>query len=453
MAAGPELQGVSTNDPTKLDWAIDPTLSSASTDGNPLPIEEPPGATPAAKGPPSRQSDEDLVASLGGEVKVSRALDESFNTLVAGLELTGLLPSHALQPFLSTLPSPPRHPEALVRELLKSRHLSGYQAGLLLGGRADELLIGPYVVVEKVAEAGPKMMYSAVHKTTHQMAAVKTFPPDAGEGSTLSVSTLLEHPNLIVTLERGQTDDGKFFLATEFLAGGDLVQLVRREGRLPLPLAARYILEATRVLAFVHKEQGLVHGHIGPTNLLLDDEEMVRLSDLGWAGLHPVPPMPHDAAGESHSGGGPSPADLLAPEIFAGAKPDVQSEIYSLGCTLAFLVLGVPMKLSKSLEENTDAMPNIKEFVRESPMALQKVFRHMVAKDRKDRYRTYEEVMAAMEALMDPERYPQLEETDGGFKPLAAPSSPLASPNAKMGMLVVALLLVIVVAVIAIFFK
>jgi hypothetical protein len=447
-----ELEGVSTNDPTKLDWAIDPTLQSAVTEGAEPILEAPPGAPPPPK-PAGPASDEDLVASLGGQAKTKGSLDESFSTLLEGLELTGLMPSHSLQQFLDSLPALPRHPEAMVRELLRARKLSGYQAGLLLGGRAHELVIGPYVVIEKVSETGQGMMYSATNRTTHQMAAVKTFSRKAGEASALSVATQIEHPSLVVTLDQGKVDDHTSYLATEFLAGGDMVQLVRREGRLPLPYAARYILDAAQVLSFV-QSKGLIHGNVSPTNLLLDDENRVRISDLGWAGHHHVPPMPHDAAGDTRSaGGGPSAADQLAPEIFAGAAPDVQSDIYSLGCTFAFMVLSVPMKLSKSLDDATDALPNIKEFVRDAPPVLQKVFRRMVAKFRKDRYRTYEQVIAAMEGILDPEKHAELEASDGGFVPLTEKATIVASPNTKMGLVAVLLVAIIAVTAFVVFFK
>ncbi len=442
-----ELEGVSTNDPMKLDWAIDPSLQSAPAEGTEaLPIETPPGAPPASGAKVA--SDEDLVASLSGPTKSKGGLDESFATLVEGLELTGLMPSHALQTFLDGLPTPPRHPEAMARELLKSRQLSGYQVGLLLGGRAEELVIGPYVVNEKVSETGQGTMYSATNRTTHQLAALKTFSRKSAESSSLSQATRLEHPHLVVVLDQGHVDDNLSFLATEFLAGGDMVQRVRREGRVPLLEATRYTLQAAQALVYA-KSQGFLHGNINPTNLLIDDEDNVKISDLGWCGLHHVPPKPHDAAGDTRSAsGGPAVADQIAPEIFAGSAPDVQTEIYSLGCTFAYLVLGVPMKLSKSLDDATDALPNIKEFVRDAPPVLTRVFRRMVAKYRKDRYRTYEEVIAALEAIQDPEKHSQLESTDGGFTPLVDKSSLPVNPNTRMG-LVAAMLVAIIVGVVA----
>ena len=441
-----ELEGVSTNDPTKLDWAIDPSLQSAPAEGTEaLPIEAPPGAAPASGKP---ASDEDLVASLSGPTKTKGGLDESFATLVEGLELTGLMPSHALQTFLEGLPTPPRHPEAMARELLKTRQLSGYQVGLLLGGRAEELVIGPYVVNEKVSETGQGMMYSATNRTTHQLAALKTFPRKSAESSSLSQATRLEHPHLVVVLDQGHVNDNLSFLATEFLAGGDMVQRVRREGRVPLLEATRYTLQAAQALLYA-KSHGLLHGNINPTNLLIDDEDNVKISDLGWCGMHHVPPMPHDSAGDTRSAsGGPSVADQIAPEIFAGSAPDIQTEIYSLGCTFAYLVLGVPMKLSKSLDDATDALPNIKEFVRDAPPVLTRVFRRMVAKYRKDRYRTYEDVIAALEAIQDPEKHSQLESTDGGFTPLIDKSSLPVNPNTRMG-LVAAMLVTIILGVVA----
>jgi serine/threonine protein kinase len=107
--------------------------------------------------------------------------------------------------------------------------------------------------------------------------------------------------------------------------------------------------------------------------------------------------------------------DLLAPEIFTGHKPDVQTDIYSLGATLAYLLVGVPMRLDKSLEKAAGTVPNIKEYVRNTPIAVQKVFKRMVAKDRAARYKDYAQVIDMLQATLDPVRHPEIEAVEAAW--------------------------------------
>ena len=158
------------------------------------------------------------------------------------------------------------------------------------------------------------------------------------EREALATSSLKD-PHSVKVFDFGSDDDGTWFIAMEHLIGADLDVMVEEHGAMPAARVARFARQACASLIEAH-ENGIVHRDIKPENLFVtragDDYDFIKLLDFGLAKIAGAN-VALTALGVM--GGTPR---YMAPEIWAGATADARSDIYSLGCTLYFLLTGRP---------------------------------------------------------------------------------------------------------------
>jgi WD40 repeat protein/serine/threonine protein kinase len=255
----------------------------------------------------------------------------------------------------------------------------------------------------------------------------------------------LTHPN-IVTAHDAQEIQGVAFLVMEYVPGVDLATWVRQHGPLSLDTALNCILQAARGLQYAHRQK-VVHRDIKPHNLLyalLRDEDESPES-AGQSGTQSVVPGPDVATKPSHSpqrgtvkildmglarlghaedteasaaltssGVIMGTADYIAPEQAMNTHTaDARSDIYSLGCTLWFLLTGRPpypggTVMEKFVAHREGSIPSLSEALRSAEPsagaapqvdAIDAVFRRMVAKKPQDRFQSARELIDALEAV------------------------------------------------------
>ena len=125
----------------------------------------------------------------------------------------------------------------------------------------------------------------------------------------------------------------------EYVEGVDLQRLVDEDGPLDCDLAVDYIRQAADGLDHAH-QQNMIHCDIKPSKLLVNMQGVVKILDLGLAWLSDGGPAGRRRPGASRTS---DAVDYLAPEqTLEGGKPDGRADIYSLGCTLYFLLTGHP---------------------------------------------------------------------------------------------------------------
>jgi serine/threonine-protein kinase len=152
----------------------------------------------------------------------------------------------------------------------------------------------------------------------------------------------LAHPNVVRVFDVG-ADDGRPFIAMEYVEGGTLAELVAQRGQLPVAETATLGTQMCAGLAAVHAA-GLVHRDVKPQNLLLRTDGVLKLGDFGIA-------AGHEGTRLTLAGTVLGTAGYLAPEQARGEQVTAAADIYAVGAVLYELLTGEPSRTAGSLAE------------------------------------------------------------------------------------------------------
>lgn len=262
-----------------------------------------------------------------------------------------------------------------------------------------------YELGPRIGMGGMGAVYQATHVWLGRQVAIKFIAPELmSEPETIARFThearaigALDHPHIVRATDAGRAGN-THFLVTEFIDGIDLAQLVKRCGPLGVAEACEMIRQAALGLQHAH-DQGLVHRDVKPSNLLVDRSGQVKIVDFGLARI---------VAGQTTlTGTGQvlGTLDYLAPEQASDARQvSIRSDIYSLGCTLYFLLSGSPpfsgrayeTAASKIKAHLADTPPPLDRSRRKLPRGLMPYLEQMMAKSPNDRPASPSEVAAAL---------------------------------------------------------
>ncbi|RLS80585.1 MAG: DUF1080 domain-containing protein [Planctomycetota bacterium] len=323
-----------------------------------------------------------------------------------------LLAQEDVSAFISAIPDDrrPKDGEQLARELVRQKKLTKYQAEQIYSGKGKTLILGNYVVLEKLGQGGMGVVLKAEHKRLKRLVALKVMSsnlvktPDALKRfhREVEAAAKLRHSNVVATDDADEAK-GTHFLVMEYVEGSDLSVLVKKNGPLSVSQTVQCVLQAARGLEYAHK-QGVVHRDIKPANLLLDTSGTVKILDMGLARIE----GDTGSQGELTSTGAVmGTVDYMAPEQALSTKhADARSDIYSLGISLWYLLAGRcayegDSLMAKLLAHRDAPIPSLCSLDNEIPETLDQVFRKMVAKQSKDRYQTMTEVIRELESCQN----------------------------------------------------
>lgn len=338
-----------------------------------------------------------------------------------------VLPEAQLAEVTGRLQSRYAHARALARALLERGWLTAFQVNQLFLGNAHGLILKPYLLVERLGEGGAGQVFKARHLQLHRQVALKIIrrellaDPEVVRRFYREIQLIsqLTHAHIVHAYDAGPVGD-THFLVMEFVRGVDLAKQVRLSGPLPAPAAIDYIRQAALGLQHIH-QAGLVHRDLKPHNLLVSRAEgssagaypwgVVKLLDLGLARF--------DFEGKAEAAGSTSrdgltpvgavligTLDYMAPEqALDFHAADIRADIYSLGCTLHFLLTGqAPFSggtLAQRLLRHQQAEPPVIESLRRDlPPGLGALLRRMLAKQPEQRPKTPGEVAQALAPLV-----------------------------------------------------
>lgn len=295
----------------------------------------------------------------------------------------------------------PETQEDLAKALVEADLLTTWQSEKLLAGKHRGFILGKYKLLRMLGKGGMSSVYLAEHILMRARRAIKVLPKNKVADSTYlerfrieaRAAAKLDDPNIIHTYDIDE-HEGQHYLVMEYVEGQDLHQLVKEKGPVDFLLAADYIAQVARGLSHAH-EMGLVHRDIKPANCLLDKNGVVKLLDLGLARLIDDEASLTLDNNENVLG----TADYLAPEqALDSHKADSRSDIYSLGCTLYFLLTGHPPFPEGSISERllkhqVEKAPSILKDRPNAPPILLHICETMMAKKPAERYQTADDVV------------------------------------------------------------
>jgi formylglycine-generating enzyme required for sulfatase activity len=267
-------------------------------------------------------------------------------------------------------------------------------------------ILGNYLLLEALGAGGMGRVYRAEHRRMKRQVAVKVIAPELLRSAPararfqreVEAVARLSSPHIVAAYDAGD-DDGRDFLVMEYVEGCNLADLVKRHGPLPVEAALRYTLQAARGLAHAH-DAGVYHRDVKPANLLLARDDTVKVLDLGLAHLRDEEPPPLAA-----SSGVLGTAHFMAPEQASHAA-DARADVYSLGCTLFYLLTGRPPHEGHTTTTVLRAhrerpFPCLRQARPDCPEELERLLDKLVARQPERRLASMGEVIAACERLLD----------------------------------------------------
>ena len=295
--------------------------------------------------------------------------------------------------------------------------LTPWQIDRLGKSEPDTLVLGDYVLLDPLGKGGMGIVYRARHRRMDRLVALKTLTDRATESDDsvqrfqreVRAAARLSHPNIVASYDAGE-HNGVHYLVMELVDGIDLARLVRQSGPLNASRAVDYVRQAATGFSYAHA-QGIIHRDIKPQNLLVDRKQHVRILDMGLARLNPTNAAADPAASSAaqteltQSGVIMGTVDFMSPEQATNTRnANEQSDIYSLGCTLYFLMTGRAMFdgetcMERLLAHHQESRPSLITTVSKIPATLQEVFSRMTARQPGDRYESMEEVAEALESV------------------------------------------------------
>jgi serine/threonine-protein kinase len=296
-------------------------------------------------------------------------------------------------------------PERLAEGLVGADLLTPWQSRKLLAGKARGFHLGNYQLLRPLGRGGMGVVFLARHSVMNRLMALKILPSEAAKDARrierfkeeARASAKLEHSNIVQAYDFSEAD-GKLFIVMEYIEGTDLHRAVARDGVMSPSEALDAMIQTTDALAHAH-QRGIVHRDIKPSNLLLRSDGVVKVSDMGLARIG----YSGDEADSPKRLTGT--ADFIAPEQAIDSKSaDARADIYSLGCTWYFLLVGKPPYIGNNVmqrlaKHQTATVPLVSDARSDCPPAICSLIQRMMSKRAADRPTSAAELLTQLRRI------------------------------------------------------
>lgn len=373
--------------------------------------------------------------------------DISLSSFVRTTQKSGLIDSARIQQVLDQLPADISGDAAAVaRQLVEQNLITDWQASKLLRGKHKGFSLGKYRLLRLLGKGGMSSVYLAEHTLMRRRCALKVLPIGRVDNTSwlarfhreAQAIAALDHPNIVRAYDIDHEEDGErniHFLVMEFVDGRSIQEIIADDGPLSLEKAVDYFRQAALGLEHAH-QAGLVHRDVKPGNLLVDQNGVVKVLDLGLARFAEV--AEETPLTVTHDERVLGTADYLSPEQAIDSHTvDSRADVYSLGCSVYFALTGRPPFKDGSLAQRLMAhqmkeAPPIAEFrpeidETEKGRALAAIVRRMMARDPDQRFQSMADVATTLEDWLQ-----QSDKSTSSVSP-AAPvvAPPVAVPVAQ----------------------
>ena len=259
-------------------------------------------------------------------------------------------------------------------------------------------IIGDFIIQSRIGAGAAGTVYLAQQISLEREVALKVLShknmTEKGVTTFLNearAAAKLSHVNLVQAYAVGE-DDGYSYMAMTYIRGETLKSRLKRERRIPIDEALHIVQQIAEALCYAWNESRLIHRDVKPDNIMLTDDGIAKLTDLGLAMNQ------KDWSEDMDISGSPS---YMSPEQFAGESLDTRSDIYSLGVTLYQMITGsLPFRavsIDTLAKQHFNQKPEPPEhFVPGLPATVSSLIRKMMAKKPSRRYADMEELLDAI---------------------------------------------------------
>ena len=284
---------------------------------------------------------------------------------------------------------------------------------------ADELRVGQtfaqYRILEKLATGGMGVVFKALDQRLERFVALKFLPAplstDAEAKARLlaeaKAASALDHPNIGVVHDVGETAAGRLFIVMGYYEG----ETLERKNRYGLSIqdALSLTRQIASALAAAH-QKGIVHRDVKPSNILIAPDGTAKLVDFGIAVLAGSKPV--------RDGAVVGTVAYMSPEQTRGLPVDHRTDLWSLGVVLYEMLTA----LRPFRADDEDALIRtirhgrwgpVDRISSEMPLAITRILERCLAKDPDDRYGTAEELLTELEAVGRANSPPAVAESRG----------------------------------------
>ncbi|HEX6284265.1 MAG TPA: UvrD-helicase domain-containing protein, partial [Pyrinomonadaceae bacterium] len=278
--------------------------------------------------------------------------------------------------------------------------------------------VAHYRIIEPIGAGGMGAVYKAYDSKLQRIVALKVLPPEYVSQQDrrrrffqeARADSALTHPHILTVYEVGE-DDGKPYIAMEFVEGETLRQKIKANN-LQLKEAIEIAIQIAAGLARAH-EVGIIHRDLKPENLMLSRDGYAKILDFGLAKLVAERDRALVADSEqktlirgveTQSGTLMGTVNYMAPEQLLGQRVDRRCDVFSFGVVLCEMLTGAaPFVHDNRIDTMHAILHRAPQFPGDGrpqlPFELQRILTKALAKTPRERYQTIDELAAELKQI------------------------------------------------------
>ncbi|HYZ16301.1 MAG TPA: Stk1 family PASTA domain-containing Ser/Thr kinase, partial [Candidatus Acidoferrum sp.] len=265
-----------------------------------------------------------------------------------------------------------------------------------------QVLNNRYRVDGKLGNGGMALVYVGTDTLLRRRVAIKVLRDQYASDDDFVKRFFLEaqsaaklsHPNIVNVYDFGH-EDNAYYIVMELVDGSTLGELLRDDRVLPEPVAVDYAVQIASGLAYAHR-QGLLHRDVKPANILVTQDDVVKISDFGIARA-----VSEHTLGVTQPGMVMGSVAYISPEQAQGKELDERSDLYSVGVVLYQMLTGaLPFSgetpVAVALKQVSEPAPPIDPATSGVSPAVASIVARLLRKNPAERFASATELASAL---------------------------------------------------------
>jgi eukaryotic-like serine/threonine-protein kinase len=263
-----------------------------------------------------------------------------------------------------------------------------------------------FQIISKLGQGAMATVYKARQLSLDRIVAIKVLPKRLSENQEFvdrfyregRAAAKLNHPHIVQAIDVGESS-GYHYFVMEFIDGRTVYDVLQEDGVMAEADAIRYSRETALALDHAHA-RGFIHRDVKPKNIMISDDGIVKLADMGLAREISDYKTAQSEAGRAYG----TPYYISPEQIRGEINIDFRADIYSLGATMYHMVTGkVPFEgstpsavMHKHLKEELVPPDHLNPKL---SSGISEIIELLLAKKRDDRYGSTKDVIADLESI------------------------------------------------------